>query len=274
MRPLVWIDDSTCRVDDTYFVCAYPATKGSTPDRFVVLKPRNVIERYVALLETLQPRRIVEVGVFDGGSAALFSLLCEPDLLAAIDIEPDPAPALEPFLERRGLTDAVKCHFGVDQSDVAALDRVVASSVGEAPLDLVIDDASHVTGPTRATFDRLFPLLRPGGVYVIEDWSAAHRYEKMITSRMASDEVFAERFERHLTDISMVPPAPLTLLVFELVMVAGYQPEVVCELTIDPGRVLVTRGPAELDPSAFSVAATYGANGARVVEAMGSVWAP
>ena len=38
------------------------------------------------------------------------------------------------------------------------------------PLDLVIDDASHLYGPTMASFEVLFPRLRPGGLYVIEDW--------------------------------------------------------------------------------------------------------
>ena len=43
-----------------------------------------------------------------------------------------------------------------------------------APLDLVIDDASHLYGPTKASFEALFPLLREGGVYVIEDWAWEH----------------------------------------------------------------------------------------------------
>ena len=41
-------------------------------------------------------------------------------------------------------------------------------------LDLVVDDASHTYEETKASFEFLFPLLRPGGIYVIEDWSWAH----------------------------------------------------------------------------------------------------
>ena len=41
-------------------------------------------------------------------------------------------------------------------------------------LDLVVDDASHTYEETRASFEFLFPLLSPGGIYVIEDWSWAH----------------------------------------------------------------------------------------------------
>ena len=41
-------------------------------------------------------------------------------------------------------------------------------------LDLVVDDASHTYEETRSSFEFLFPLLSPGGIYVIEDWSWAH----------------------------------------------------------------------------------------------------
>ena len=41
-------------------------------------------------------------------------------------------------------------------------------------LDLVVDDASHAYEETKTSFEVLFPLLRPGGIYVIEDWSWAH----------------------------------------------------------------------------------------------------
>ena len=40
--------------------------------------------------------------------------------------------------------------------------------------NFVIDDASHTYEETRASFEFLFPLLSPGGIYVIEDWSWAH----------------------------------------------------------------------------------------------------
>ena len=41
-------------------------------------------------------------------------------------------------------------------------------------LDLVVDDASHTYEETKASFEILFPLLQPGGIYLIEDWSWAH----------------------------------------------------------------------------------------------------
>ena len=39
----------------------------------------------------------------------------------------------------------------------------------------MVDDASHTYEQTKASFEILFPLLDPGGIYLIEDWSWAHR---------------------------------------------------------------------------------------------------
>jgi hypothetical protein len=40
--------------------------------------------------------------------------------------------------------------------------------------DLVIDDAAHVYGQTKRSFECLFPTLAPGGLYIIEDWAWEH----------------------------------------------------------------------------------------------------
>jgi hypothetical protein len=56
-----------------------------------------------------------------------------------------------------------------------------------APLDLVIDDASHIYGPTKASFQALFPLLRPGGLYLIEDWAWAHWPRLLVLGRVCRE---------------------------------------------------------------------------------------
>jgi hypothetical protein len=61
----------------------------------------------------------------------------------------------------------------VNQEDREAV-REIAEHEFDAPLDLVIDDASHLYEPTRTSFDALFPLLRPGGLYIVEDWQMAY----------------------------------------------------------------------------------------------------
>lgn len=58
-----------------------------------------------------------------------------------------------------------------DQSDAAGLRRI-AEGIG--PLDIVIDDGSHVSDHVLASFAALFPLLAPGGLYVIEDLQTSY----------------------------------------------------------------------------------------------------
>ncbi|MET7338327.1 class I SAM-dependent methyltransferase [Nonomuraea sp. NPDC005650] len=58
-----------------------------------------------------------------------------------------------------------------DQSDSAFLDRLGSGLGG---LDIVIDDGSHVNGHVLTSFAALFPHVRPGGWYVIEDLQTSY----------------------------------------------------------------------------------------------------
>jgi hypothetical protein len=61
--------------------------------------------------------------------------------------------------------------FRGDQSDEAFL-KNVASQIGE--IDIILDDGSHVNEHVIITFKTLFPLLKKGGIYVIEDTQTSY----------------------------------------------------------------------------------------------------
>lgn len=84
------------------------------------------------------------------------------------------------------------------QDDRNALNNLF-QNVG--PFDIIIDDASHVQTLTIATFEILFPMLKEGGFYIIEDchtsywdkyggcsdrnnttWTHVHNYMKQINA--------------------------------------------------------------------------------------------
>jgi demethylmacrocin O-methyltransferase len=84
---------------------------------------------------------------------------------------------------RRGLIN------GLDIFDKSSLDeprmRTIKGSQADAefltelaerigPLDIVIDDGSHLSADVITSFQTLFPLLRPGGLYVIEDLQTSY----------------------------------------------------------------------------------------------------
>ena len=58
-----------------------------------------------------------------------------------------------------------------DQSDPIALRQAVD---GCPPFDLVVDDGSHVGSHVITTFDVLFPMVKPGGYYAIEDLETSY----------------------------------------------------------------------------------------------------
>jgi hypothetical protein len=189
-------------------------------DAFKVMKPAPMLAAYGEVLADAPARNILELGIRLGGSTVLLSSLFQPEKLVSIDIS-KPARDLERFQREHPDASRVAPYFRTSQADEAALDQIIAREF-KGPLDLVIDDASHDYELTKASFDILFPRLRPGGYYVIEDWQWAHTRG------------FWEWVDK---------PA-LSNLVFQLMMVCAGRPELVAKVHVVPGQAFVRKGEA------------------------------
>lgn len=227
------------RVENTEFVSAYGP---STVDRFCVLKSPEQLDFHLDLCRRFVSGSIVELGIASGGSTALLALLARPSKLVAVDLNESPVAALQELIEREQLEERVRPLYGVDQADGEQLISIVSEEFGDVPLDLVIDDASHLLPPTTAAFQTLFPLLRPGGLYVIEDWNSTH--------------ILAEGIGGPTHDGVRVP-TPLSPLLMELLLVRATSGAIVSELAIGNLWATIERGPAELDPRSFRVRDHY-----------------
>ena len=237
------LDDSRWRIGNTEFVSGYGR---STPDRFSIRKPESLIARYVDLATHFDAPVVVELGIADGGSTALLSLLFRPALLIALELRAAPVDALEEFVRRSDLSGPVWPCYGVDQSDRAQVAGVVDAHRAGLPLDLVIDDASHRYHPTVASFETLFPRLRAGGLYVIEDWEVHDRYRAAISLEMERDEEFRTRFLSAVDPDQKVDP-PLSRLAIELVLARAVGSPPVREVRTAEHWIVVERGDAALD---------------------------
>jgi hypothetical protein len=98
-----------------------------------------------------------------------------------------------------------------------------------------VDDCSHLYEPTRASFNELFPRLRPGGVYLMEDWRWAHEAVDLEGDGFWPDET------------------PLTRLVFEIVLAVPSVPGLIADVSIDADLVQIRRGEATADPRGFDI---------------------
>ncbi|MEJ7583164.1 MAG: class I SAM-dependent methyltransferase [Acidimicrobiales bacterium] len=251
--------DDGFELDGTKFVYGYG--RDSSADRFIIRKSRRLVECYVDLAERFRHSAIVELGIAAGGSTALMALLARPRKLVALEIDAKPVRGLAELIEMRGLTEVVRAYYGVNQADRERLAEIMDAEFPDAPLDLVIDDASHLLAESRSSFESLFPRLRPGGLFVVEDWNGKHLWAEAMGPLMA--DTSRPGHEQNLRQIAErisregLPPKPLYRLNVELMLARATSGDVIEEITIGPFWTVIRRGPAELDPATFRVEEIY-----------------
>lgn len=124
------------------------------------------LEHYDPILEPWLEKELVllELGVHNGGSLLLWKDYFPLGTIVGIDIT---LPA--------GFHPPERVHlFEGSQGDRRFLSRV-AKEVAPGGFDIIIDDASHIGELTKLAFWHLFDNhLKPGGLYVIEDWGTGY----------------------------------------------------------------------------------------------------
>jgi tetratricopeptide (TPR) repeat protein len=102
-----------------------------------------------------EPITLLEIGIFHGASLRMWSDYLEKALIVGVDIQPECA-------EHAG--DRREVEIG-SQADKDFLDDIGR----RRQPNVIIDDGSHQADHVIFTFRHLFPHLRPGGIYIVED---------------------------------------------------------------------------------------------------------
>jgi cephalosporin hydroxylase len=239
---IAWEDDRARVGRVTFLVQGFGEPSREPDDNaepcFVLYKNPHVIGLYDAFFRSVpdfQPRHVFEIGIWRAGSAVLFVELFEPDKLVAIDLGqktrmgPGTLRHLEAWFKGRGdQAKQTQLYWEVDQADVRQL-RDLARRELMGTVDFVVDDASHFYTPTCRSFDALFPYVRPGGWYAIEDWSWSY------------EAIFQD--PRHPWALTASPARLIT----DLVAVAGQHPTLIPAIRIAGQIAFVQRGSDELD---------------------------
>ena len=130
-----------------------------------VAKPAHYLQYYEQYFAPLADEKIsfLELGVFKGDSLELFARYFENGLILGIDANP---------MERKFSTSRIRFYQGL-QNDPLLFDQIWQEN-GLKQIDVVVDDCSHIGSYTLDSFKLLFPKLKGGGFYIIEDWGTGY----------------------------------------------------------------------------------------------------
>lgn len=111
--------------------------------------------------------RLLEIGVggydkpqLGGDSLRMWKKYFPKGIITGIDIYPKDSLA----------EDRIRIYKG-DQYDATF---ILAVAKREGPFDIIIDDGSHIQSHIIKSFETLFPLMSPGGIYVVEDTQTSY----------------------------------------------------------------------------------------------------
>ncbi len=234
-------------VDGVTFELRTLSRNTANPDWICLRKPRSFVSRYLELASEFKGCNMVEVGIDQGGSTSFFAKLLQPRALLAMDLANQPLPKLMQFLDEHEEGRQVRVHLGVDQADRIEVPRLVDEVFGREPLDFVVDDASHLLGPTTATFEMLFPRLRPGGLYVIEDWADDHLLERELV-RLAAANPDGEVARGIAAGPRAEFQMPMSYIICQLLIATARNPDWVTVLRASDTMCEVRRGNAVIEP--------------------------
>ena len=243
---MLWLDKLTIQCEGVRLRLTHGfEIEESSAEVISIFKNPSFVHDYVHCLENMDARNVVEVGIKHGGSAVFFWNLLKPEKLCCIELASS-ADQLTAYIEQQGLTDRLTTHYNTDQADKTRLREILDARFGKAPLDVVIDDASHLYTPSLATFEVLFPQLRQGGLYFLEDWGV---HVKM---------------PQHGREPHGEEP-PLHRLVHELLNVSMAHPDIISSVKCHRNFVVFERGKFPPDVTSLDVHAILAAD-SQVIE--------
>jgi hypothetical protein len=126
----------------------------------------HYLRKYEEYFQSLHHKevKLLELGVYKGGSLLLWRDYFTRGHVVGLDLN---------SVDLADDSGRIRIYRG-QQEDTTLLDRIAAENAPDG-FDVIIDDCSHIGELTRISFWHLFNNhLKPGGIYVIEDWSTGY----------------------------------------------------------------------------------------------------
>jgi cephalosporin hydroxylase len=134
-------------------------------------KNKTTLLSYDLILEEeFIPHNLLEIGAKEGGSLVLWREIFGPTTnILGLDIN---LLQLSEAYHAYTLVDWGVKVLAADVTKPGATEQKVAEFA--SGFDLIVDDGPHTMPEIPGTFSWAWPMVRKGGIYVIEDWQALH----------------------------------------------------------------------------------------------------
>ena len=120
----------------------------------------------------------LEIGIFNGGSLLLWAEYFKKGLIYGIDAEHELPEKYFQFLSENNI-DRVHPFLDFITPDLAVpfdkRKKKFDDLLGNLKFDVILDDGAHTYTHTKGSYEVLFDsFLKPGGLYIIEDWGTTY----------------------------------------------------------------------------------------------------
>lgn len=167
-------------------------------EAFEVLQVASELEQMRRLYQDEKPRRVLEIGCWDGGTLREWLTYGYPELVVAVDLEHSNREAYETW---RQPNTALHIYTGSSllPEQQQAINR-------HAPYDWALIDGDHSDHGVRTDFDTVLPNMRAGGLVLLHDITPAAGSSDCPVGRLFGE--LGERFETW--EFADPAPAPWT----------------------------------------------------------------
>jgi len=138
---------------------------------FQAMQKYEELSELLALVSTLAPERILEIGVGKGGTSWAWSKLSSVKQIIAVDLPNGPwggGPTEESIKYIKENSNCPYIFFPGNSHEDSTF-NFVATELGDHKLDFLMIDGDHSYEGVKADYERYKTLLRPGGIIALHD---------------------------------------------------------------------------------------------------------
>jgi len=125
-----------------------------------------------------QELNFLEIGIFKGGSLALWAEYFPQGNIYGLEANETISPEFDAYMQKNPdadihpvLNHPVPPHTESEEKCQAFF----AECFGGTLFDIILDDGAHTYTHSKSAFDTLFfHYLKPGGIYILEDWGTTY----------------------------------------------------------------------------------------------------